>query len=373
LIEALSRIETDLRDAVPQDGAGLFIARIKEAVQEYYSQPDRVVVAQEICELFEATRLFLQGDPVTPSRTDLPTLLNLLSAGAREIAEQLTPLPQADELLSSDASVREAAARQILSSLISGGSMRQTGKKRPQNRRHTELRGQVGPGGQDKAAEAVLVSLIAYAYIIATGKPPTRSWSDADEREGSWTSFETLVEDILIAIGIDDVINARELVRRHLEEQAKATASEGVLEYMWCGKCQWHGPAGEISNGPGLLDETCPKCGSDDLWAPTLSAEDRALLAALDEVTASDTVSVAARAGLGSGKRRVQQVRKRLGELMRQGNVANPLAPDAQNKHEMRKELGAWVRTETGTKELEAAERSIARARRMWASPVPPP
>ncbi|GEO42134.1 hypothetical protein SAE02_62820 [Skermanella aerolata] len=372
-MEALSRIEVELRDAVPQDGAGLFMARIKGAVQEYYSQPDRVVVAREIRELYEATRLFLQGRPVTSPGADLPTLLSSLSDGAREIAEQFRPLPQADQLLSSDASVRKSSAEQITMSLVSGGCVRQTGKKRPQNRWHTELRAQVGPGGQGRPAEAVLVSSIAYAYSIATGKVPSRSWSDGDGRDGSWTPFESLVEEILVAIAIDDLVNSKELVRRHLEEKAEASAAEGVPEYMWCGQCQWHGPAGEVINGPDLLDETCPTCGSDDLWAPTMSAEDQSLLAALDEVTASETASVAARAGMGSGKRRVQQVRKRLGELMVEGSVANHVEPDAHNKNEMRRERGAWVRTARGTKELEAAERGLARARRMWASPMPPP
>ena len=137
LLEALSRVEVELRDTVPADGASLFMARIKVAVEEYYSDPDRVDVAREIHELYDATKLFLKSRPATSPSADLPTLLNSLSGDARKIAEQFTPLPQADQLLSSDAFVRNAAAEQIIKALVSGGYVQQTGKKRPQNRWHT--------------------------------------------------------------------------------------------------------------------------------------------------------------------------------------------------------------------------------------------
>jgi hypothetical protein len=76
----------------------------------------------------------------------------------------------------------------------------------------TLLAGQTTRGFPGRAPEAVLVSLLAVAWV-KSGGTVSRGWG------GDLSPFEQLVEDVLVVLLIDDVVNAPNLVRIHIEER----------------------------------------------------------------------------------------------------------------------------------------------------------
>jgi hypothetical protein len=81
----------------------------------------------------------------------------------------------------------------------------------------TQLVGQTTRGCPGRAPEAVLVALLAAAWVKCGGTV-SRGWDD------DLSPFEQLVKDVLVAMLIDDVVSATHLVRIHIEEREAVAA-----------------------------------------------------------------------------------------------------------------------------------------------------
>jgi hypothetical protein len=76
----------------------------------------------------------------------------------------------------------------------------------------THLAGQTTRGFPGRVPEAVLVSLLAAAWVKCGGTV-SRGWDD------DLSPFEQLVDGVFVALLIDDVVHTSNLVRIHIEER----------------------------------------------------------------------------------------------------------------------------------------------------------
>lgn len=185
----------------------VFVEAIKNACDIYLSLADPAGIAGEIKDLLPAIR----RRPMDASR-----LLAGLSPGARELIDLH------DEFSCSDGSL--TPAMEAISVLITAGQV-ELKKGKPHERR--SLIGQINPGRPKKSRESVLVSLIAAAYAKATGRPTARSWSGGADASDDMSVFERIVEDVLVALLIDDRHSAIHLVRRHVEDRDRLSTDKG--------------------------------------------------------------------------------------------------------------------------------------------------
>jgi hypothetical protein len=108
----------------------------------------------------------------------------------------------------------------VRSRLLRGQAFVRTGGR---TRRKTYLMGQTRAGFPGRAPERALVAFLAAAWSRA-GQSVTSGGKQADEP--ALSPFEELVEDVLVALQIDDQVSARSLVRQHIEER-EGLASSG--------------------------------------------------------------------------------------------------------------------------------------------------
>ena len=200
--EILSKIQEGSeawRDIVPSDQHARFVERVQHAVFIYLDLVSPKDLRDELEAFERATR---------SSSASISQLVSALSAEARDILAGLEPLPSPPD----DGAAERGYYNDIRSRLVRAQRWIPEGKKR---RWQTEI---VGPprkmGRPPDAKIDVLVSFICAAYAYAVGKPTARSWSEADESQ-----IETIVEDCLANLGIDDRHSAKKAVQRHIENR----------------------------------------------------------------------------------------------------------------------------------------------------------
>jgi hypothetical protein len=200
--EILSKIQEGSeawRDIVPSDQHARFVERVQHAVFIYLD----LVSPKDLRDELEAFERATRSDSASISQ-----LVSALSAEARDILAGLEPLPSPPD----DGAAERGYYNDIRSRLVRAQRWIPEGKKR---RWQTEI---VGPprkmGRPPDAKIDVLVSFICAAYAYAVGKPTARSWSEADESQ-----IETIVEDCLANLGIDDRHSAKKAVQRHIENR----------------------------------------------------------------------------------------------------------------------------------------------------------
>ena len=181
------------RDIIPPDQHARFVERIQHAVAIYLDLVSPKDLRDELEAFERATR---------SSSASISQLVSALSAEARDILAGLEPLPSPPD----DGAAGQDYYNDIRSRLVRAQRWIPEGKKR---RWQTEI---VGPprkmGRPPHAKIDVLVSFICFAYAQAVGKPTERSWSEADESQ-----IETIVEDCLANLGIDDLIGPHGVVQ----------------------------------------------------------------------------------------------------------------------------------------------------------------
>jgi hypothetical protein len=88
----------------------------------------------------------------------------------------------------------------------------------------------IGPklkrGRQNNTPELILVSYLAAAFVKATTAKTTRSWSIDEKLDGDSSSFEHFVEDVFVALLIDDQFSVENLVRIHIERRDYETTNK---------------------------------------------------------------------------------------------------------------------------------------------------
>jgi hypothetical protein len=180
---------------IPDGKLAGFVEQLDTALEIYYGLPDPVEVADDIRELEKGLRSG-SGDPAA--------LVSAISQGATELLELHGELPAPPPLDNPDA---EKAYVEEIRSRLEIGSSKVPGRRGVERK----LIGETKSGHPKNQAAAVLASYAAFAYANATGLPTTRSWSLKDE-----SAFEGIMEDLLVAIQIDDKVSALNTVKRHV-------------------------------------------------------------------------------------------------------------------------------------------------------------
>jgi hypothetical protein len=200
LSEALAALnEARLARYAPAENASWFVRRVLQALEVYYSLERPEDISRQIQALYEHTR---------HPDTALAGRVASLSTGARELIERNGPIP-ALETFENAAHRKEAARHLQLLLVVADRYVRD----RRQARRKTKIVGTLKRENPGREPEQVLASLVAAAYAGATGRPATRSGA-MEERDDA-APFVQLLQDVLIAIGIDDRVSVSDLVRRH--------------------------------------------------------------------------------------------------------------------------------------------------------------
>jgi len=176
-----------------------FVKRIQEAVEVYLD----LVSPEDLASELRTFEKIIRNSPEL-TRQSLRKLSNEARAvlyGPEQLISALPDYPS------------QNLHEEVKSRLVSSQSWRsEAGGKR---RKHTRIVGPSRTRGRPSCAKIdVLVSRISAAYASATGEPPTRSWSEAEE-----SNIEKIVEDCLSNIGIDDIFSAKAAVRRHIENR----------------------------------------------------------------------------------------------------------------------------------------------------------
>ena len=198
LAKAITNLERDrklLAEHIPRGSKRAFMARVKEAIRLYYSLHHPGTVSQELNSM---ARSLWRGDD------DIEKAIDRLSPAARDVLEQLGPLPDFTDRVGKDAALE--FLRQIL---ITGEYWQQ---QKTQRRRIRKVIGTRNPGRPQDTPEMVLVSYLATAFACFTGHRTTRSWSE----EENISPFERVVEGVFVALQTDDQHSVPNLVREHI-------------------------------------------------------------------------------------------------------------------------------------------------------------
>ncbi len=194
------------RNYVPPDQYERFVTRVQRAVKIYRGLVSPKNLRDELEALEKETRY---------NSATIGRLVSDLSPDAEKMLSISGPLPPAPKI----ASDQEQYRLDIRARLISAQRWRPEGHKR---RLQTEI---VGPpkkmGRPPDTTIDVLVSFICFAYAEVVGKPTTRSW---DGEEGN--PIETIVEDCLANLLVDDRHNAKNTVRRQITERDGSDKSD---------------------------------------------------------------------------------------------------------------------------------------------------
>ncbi len=184
-----------------------FVKAVKGACEIYLSLDDQVEIKREINNLAKA----IHSRPM-----DVPNILTQISPGAQELIYNYGGL-SSNKVFTAHKISAEALKRLKAAITFSEQIQPDTGRKKVRTIVKTKM------GRPGNIREAILVSYLATAFAVATDRPSGRSWSNSD---GALPDFERLVEDVLVALLIDDQFSHKTLVRYHVEERERLSASE---------------------------------------------------------------------------------------------------------------------------------------------------
>ena len=187
------------RDIIPPDQLARFVERVQQAVTIYLSLVSPKDLRDELEEFEKAIR---------SSAAPIRQLVSDLSADAQGILAGSEELPSPPD----DSAAEQAYYNDIRSRLVRTQRWIPEGQKR---RWRTDIVGPAKKMGRPSDARIdVLVSFICAAYANAVGKPPFRSWSEADESD-----IEIIVGNCFANLHVDDVYSAKKAVQRHIENR----------------------------------------------------------------------------------------------------------------------------------------------------------
>jgi hypothetical protein len=213
--EALMRIEKNSdhfkRYAPEKEGGAQLVQAVKNACEIYLSIETPKQIRGEIIALAKA---------ISTRPMDVYRLLSEASPNTLRLIYQCKTTPSIEELRMPE--TRNEALQRLREALIytekSAGKFETIGPK-------------LKRGRQNNTPELILVSYLAAAFSKANkwekkskikGKKKsetTRSWSTSNHFDGDFPSFEHFVEDVFVALLIDDQFSVKNLVRLHIEER----------------------------------------------------------------------------------------------------------------------------------------------------------
>ena len=207
LSDALTKIEENSDRfksyALDKEGGIHLLQAVKTACKIYLSVEPPKLIKGEIDSLERAIR----SRPM-----DVHRLMSEASPDTLRLIYQSENVPSTDELSSLE--TRNEALKRLrealISSEISPGKIKTIGPK-------------LKRGRQKNTSEVILVSFLAAAFAKATESPASSSWSTDTHSGDGLSSFERLVEDVFVALLIDDQYSVRNLVRLHIEERDRET------------------------------------------------------------------------------------------------------------------------------------------------------
>lgn len=209
--EAFSRIDQNAKRfssyAIDHANGANFVKAVKGACEIYLSLDDPVKIKREINNLAKA----IHSRPM-----DVPKILTQISPGAQELIYNYGGLPSNNTFTVHKISA-EALQKLKAAITFSEKIQQDTGRKTVRTIVKTKM------GRPGNIREAILVSYLATAFAIATDRPSGRSWSNSDD---ALPNFERLVEDVLVALLIDDQYSHKTLVRHHIEERERLSAPD---------------------------------------------------------------------------------------------------------------------------------------------------
>jgi len=189
------------RDIIPAKQFDWFVERVNEAIKIFYELWDPPNLAAELRQIEKASR---------HPPAELLSLVGQATPMARNILEQHDKLPATPA--TDDQKVIAEFARDVRSRVVASGYWKPEGPKR---RRITKVVGSL-PFRRPKLQRMdMLISFIAAAYVGATGKALTRSWSD-DEYE---SPIEMILGDIIGNLQTNDTNSVKKAIRRHMEKR----------------------------------------------------------------------------------------------------------------------------------------------------------
>jgi hypothetical protein len=211
--EAIMRIEKNSdhfkRYTPEKEGGTQLVQAVKNACEIYLSIESPKQIRGEINALEKAIRT---------RPMDVHRLLSEASPNTLRLIYQCKTTPSIEELRMLE--TRNEALQRLRAALIytekSTGKFESIGPKLKQGR-------------QKNTPELILVSYLAAAFVKVKkvkrkskkkGKT-TRSWSTSNHLDGDLSTFENFVEDVFVALLIDDQFSVKNLVRLHIEERNK--------------------------------------------------------------------------------------------------------------------------------------------------------
>ena len=190
----VSRIFEPLKDLIPEDRYDEFIERIHSAIQIYLDLDKQTLVSRELKDIERISR--------KPNYTLINVLENASDTTWHLLKGEtpLQPLPDRDDQAGID-----RLAKEIRQSII-------VRMKQLSDRVGYRLIGRPKAGRHPKQRLSVLVSLIAVAYVGATGKEYRRQW-DSDNA----LPFHQILERLFWALDIEASVD--EAIRRQQNSQ----------------------------------------------------------------------------------------------------------------------------------------------------------
>ena len=189
------------REIIPAKQFDWFVERVTEAIKIFYELWDPPNLAAELRHIEKASK-----DP----SPELLSLVDQATPMARYILEQHGTLPATPT--TNDRETIAEFACDIRSRVVASRYWKSEGPKR---RRVTNVVGSLPFKRPKRQRVDMLISFIAAAYVGATAKVLTRSWSD-DEDE---SSIEIILGDIFANLQIDDIHSVKRAIRRHMEKR----------------------------------------------------------------------------------------------------------------------------------------------------------
>ena len=206
---------------IPENRRNIFMDAVKNAVSIYLETPDKVRASKEIKNLAKALR-----------RPDgnVAEILSSISEKTRKInvaygGPDLSKIPEDKQAL-------EDICGRVCSTITAGGLIQRTTR---QQRLIRKTIAELPKGRPSTRREEALIGFLASAFAAATSKAVTRSWSEDTAADLAATSvvpleddvailslFEEIVVHVLKALGVENRVSAKNLIRRHIENRDSA-------------------------------------------------------------------------------------------------------------------------------------------------------